>query len=178
MKYPPIRNNEGFTLLEVLIYTALLAAVATILTNAILMLSRSRGQAVSRSETNLNLRFAIEKIKRDVSASSTLLVPASAGATSSSLVISSSGLNIAYCVANGQLRRQVSGACDVSSEPLTGSTTVVANPVFTRLENSNVDFGKKIVSLEVELSASSTNASPDWQYGQSVRTAIDFHQDF
>jgi prepilin-type N-terminal cleavage/methylation domain-containing protein len=178
MKYPSIADNKGFTLLEVLIYTVLLAVVATILTNAILMLSRSRGQAISKSETNLNLRFAVEKIKRDISASSTLLTPAAAGATSSSLVISSSGIDVTYCVANGQLRRQAGGACNASSEAITGSTSIVAAPVFTRLENSSAEFGKKIVSLVVSLSASSTSAAPDWQYGQSVRTTIDFHQDF
>ncbi|NTW22240.1 prepilin-type N-terminal cleavage/methylation domain-containing protein [Candidatus Falkowbacteria bacterium] len=173
-----IIDNKGFTLLEVLIYTALLALLATILTNAILMLSRSRGQVVVKSEINQGLRFAAERIKRDVSASSTLITPAFAGATSSSLVLSNSGANITYCVADYQLRRQAGGACNASSEAITGSSARVGTPVFTRLENPSTVFSKKIVTLEIRLSASSTAASPDWQYGQSLRTTIDFHQDF
>jgi len=173
-----LKKNEGFTLLEVLVYTALLAGVATILTGAILMLSRSRGQTIAKTETNQSLRFAVEKIERDISASSTLVTPASAGATSSSLVLANSGANITYCVTGNRLRRQAGGACGDSSEPITGSTTSITSALFTRLENSSADFGKKIVSLEVRLSASSTSVSPDWQYGQSIRTSIDFHQDF
>lgn len=165
-------SNKGFSLLELLIYIAIIAIVTVFIAGIFLILNKSRGQTEARNEVNSSLRFAIEKISQDVRAASGVNTPTSAGATSTNLQVVVSGLNVDYCVADAKLRRQANGSCDASSEEITGNTVRIKSLVFTRLENTNTILNKTIVSIGVNLSIDYNSTSTDWQYSASKKTAI------
>lgn len=165
-------SRAGFSLLELLIYIAILSLITLVIGNAFVSFNRSRGQVEARSEVNTALRFAIEKMAQDIHAASSATTPATAGATSSTLVLSVSGTTVSYCVVNSQLLRDTSGGCSGSGEAMTSTTVTVATPTFTRIENTNTVLSKTFVSIEINLTASYNTSNPDWQYTESKKTTV------
>jgi len=165
-------STKAFSLLELLLYVAILVIIMVFLSGAFLSFLRGRSRVEAKNEVNSNLHFAVEKISQDVASASSVSIPASAGATSTSLVLIVSGSEVTYCVSGGQLRRQVSGPCNSSSSAITSSNITVATSTFTRLENTNTVLGKTIVSIEISLSMGYNSASPDWQYEASRKTTV------
>lgn len=159
--------RRGFSLLELLIYIAILSGILVLISQAFLSFNRGKGLGEARSEVNSNLRFAIEKIASDVRSASLVSTPATSGASSNTLVMTVSGSTITYDVLAGQLRRQV----DVlAPEPITSSTVTITNATFTRLENTNTVLAKTVVSIEIDISAAYNSTSPDFQYSQRKKT--------
>lgn len=165
-------RNSGFSLLELLLYIAVLSIVMTMLVGVFFSINRSRGRVEAQSEVNSSLRFAVERIGQDIKSSSQISTPVAAGNTSNNLVINNDGPTIEYCINANMLRRQESGTCDGNSPTITSDKVKIESLSFSRIENSNANFNKKIVSLEVNISASYNSMSPDWQYSASKKTTI------
>lgn len=158
--------SDGFSLLELLIYVALIAILTMIVASTVLILNRSRGATEARAEVNTNLRFAIEKIAQDIQSASAITTPASTTTpTASTLVMTIGGSPVTYDVVGGVLKR--------NGDPITASTTLFATPTFTRRENKNYTLGKSMVTIKMNLSASYNDSRPDWQYTAAKETAVD-----
>jgi prepilin-type N-terminal cleavage/methylation domain-containing protein len=164
MKIP---NQRGFTLLELILYIGILAIVMVVIVNIFVALSKGNGNVEARTDVDSNLRYALEKINQDVRAASSVTTPASAGATSSTLVMTVSGSTITYDVSSGQLRRQVNAGTPVTITP---TTVTVAAPTFTRLHNTNTVLSVTVVTIVSDLTISRANTSPDKQYSQRKKT--------
>ncbi len=170
---PQSSAQKGFSLLEFLIYIAVLSVVAMVVASMFLSINRGRGQVETVNEVNSNLRFAAEKISQDLRLASSVSIPALAGATSTTITATVSGSGLTYCVSGGKLRRQVgAGACNDSSEAITNDSVIVDSLVSTRLENTNPILAKTVVSVEVDISVSYNSASPDKQYSGRKKTTI------
>ncbi|MFA6407210.1 MAG: prepilin-type N-terminal cleavage/methylation domain-containing protein [Candidatus Paceibacterota bacterium] len=167
-----IYNQKGFSLLELLIYTAILAIVTVVIAGAFTTLNRGRGRSEAQVEVNSNLRFAIDLIAQDLRSATAISVPATANATSSSLSAIVSGVAVNYCITSSTLRRQSAGACSASSEAVTSNLVLVDSLLFTRLENTNATLSKTIISIETSLALSYNSSSPDWQYSSSKKTTV------
>jgi len=155
-----------------LIYIAVLAIVMTMLVGVFFSINRSRGKVESQSEVNASLRFAIERIGQDIKPAQQISTPAAAGNSANNLVINNSGSTLEYCIASNQLRRQENGTCNDSSPTITSDKVKVENLSFNRIENSNTNFSKVIVGIEVNITISYNATSPDWQYSASKKTTI------
>ena len=160
-------HKKGFTLLELLIYVAILAVLMVGIASAFISFNRGRGQVEARSEVNSNLQFAIEKISHDLKFASSVTTPAAAGASSNTLVLVLDGSNITYNVSSGQLKRQVNSE---TPETITSDKVTVATPTFTRLENTNTVLPKTVISIETNISVTYNSESPDYQYSESKKT--------
>jgi len=168
-----IRNScGGFSLLELIIYVAILAIVMTVLATSFVSINKGRGKSEAQIAVNSNMRFVLERIGQDIRGASAISLPATANATSSSLTTTVSGVQIAYCLVSGILRRQSGGACSGASEALSSQEVLISNIVFTRLENANTITAKTAVSIEVSLGMSYAGTSPDWQYSGSKKTTF------
>lgn len=164
-------SNKAFSLLELLIYIAILAIVMVILAASFTAINKGRGKSEAQIEVNSNIRFALERIGQDIRSASSISVPAS-GATSTSLTTTVSGTQVSYCLTSGTLRRQSAGACSASSEAISSQSVSITNLVFTRLENANTITGKTAISVEVAIGMSYAGTSPDWQYSGSKKTTF------
>lgn len=154
--------QKGFSLLELLIYIALLSIVTLIFAGTFISIDRGRGNIDASSEVDSNLRFAMEKITNDIRSATAVSTP-TASSTSITLVLTVSGASTTYDVSGGQLRRQVGAG---AQEPITATTVTVSAPTFTRLDNTNTYLSKTIISIKVDLTMSYNSASPDYQYSQ------------
>lgn len=164
-----IQKGGGFSLLELLIYLAILSVLVVVIANIFISLSKSNGQSQAKSEVNGAIRFASELLRQDVKNASVITVPsAGAGTTSSSLTLTRDGHTIVWDTSAGILRRSLDGA--ISN--ITNINVLVGTPTFTRIENANQVFGTTNVSIEVNMSFSYNSASPDWAYTDSLQTTI------
>lgn len=159
----------GFSLLELLIYTAVISISAIVIVNAFLTLNRGMGQATAQSKVNSSLRFAIAKISSDVRAASTISTPScSPSCTGSTLVMTIGADTITYDLSSGQIRRQVNSVTPIPT--LTGTEVIVNSLNFTRLQNTNTVLNKTITSIETVINMSYNTSKPDYQYSATERT--------
>jgi type II secretory pathway component PulJ len=171
----PFKKIAGFTLIELTIYIAILSVITVMVADSFLILNKGKGGVAAKSELNSNLRFVLERMKRDVSSASSLITPNTTAATSSSLVLVVGANSISYIIDNNRIARQV------DSQPLeyvSSDRVRITDMYFSRLENTNLVLDKKRISVEINVFASYNSNSPDWQYSQNERTSIDLNQDF
>ena len=159
-------------MLELVIYVAVLAIVSLVIASMFVTINRGQGQVEVRAEVNSNSRFAIEKISQDLRAASAVTTPATAGATASNLVMTIAGSTIEYCLAANQLRRQVNGTCNASSETISSNRVIVNTPTFVRLENTNTVLAKTVVSVAVNLTVTSLDTTGEKIFSVNKKTAI------
>jgi len=163
-----LKLQAGFTMLELLLYMAILAIVTVFLVQAFFNLNRGQGENQAQSDVNSNLAFAAEKIDADLRAASSVATPATAGATSSNLVMTVNGTTVQYCMLNGVLYRQLSSAaCSSASTQITAASVTVGSPTFTRIENTNTTLGKTFVTVQSILTVSNSSQNPEGQFSMS-----------
>ncbi len=167
-------KQQGFSLLELIIYLAILSGLMVIISNTFIDLSKARARAEAKNEVNAAIRFATERIRQDLkNASSTVATPITApllGTPSSTLIVKSAdGLtSITYDVLLGQLRRNDNGTMATT----TGTNIFVGQPTFTRLENYNTTFLATTTSIQVAMTFSYNASSTDWTYSADMRTTV------
>lgn len=158
--------------MELLVYMAILSVIVVILANSFLSLVRGRNQISGRGEVSSALRFAAAKINQDIKSASSVGIPASMNATSSSLQVVSDGVTITYDVSGGQLRRNIGGG----PEAITSSLVTITNLVFTRLENFNHVLSATTTSIETNISMSTINTGSESLYSGSVKSTAALRQ--
>ncbi|MEK7148544.1 MAG: hypothetical protein AAB770_01365 [Patescibacteria group bacterium] len=161
-------QNRGTSLLELLLYIAILAGLMIVVTDAFTSLSKGRGQSQAKSEVNAAIRFATEKIRQDLKGASVVTTPI-LGTASSTLNLTASSTVIIYDVSSGQLRRKEGAGAYVA---VTGSNITVSTPTFTRLENRNTFLGATTTAIQIAMAMSYNSSSTDWRYSASLRTAV------
>jgi len=165
----------GFTLIELVVYIAILSVVTIMVADSFLILNKGRGGVEAKSELNSNTRFVIERIKRDVAAASALNSPASSVATSTLLDLTVASSSIKYTVSANKVTRQVDAQ---TPENISSDNINFDSLYFARVENTNPILNKKRISVEINISAYYNSLSPDYQFRQSEKTSIDLNQDF
>jgi len=158
---------RGFSLLELIIYMAILSIMSVIMTGSFLSLARGRAQADSRTEVNANVRFAMEKIEQDIRSASSVVTPVY-GTASSTLQLMIAGATTTYAVSTGILQRTVGAG---SPDRISGTTVVIDAPTFTRIENYNATLGATSTFIQTLITVRYYGASPDTTYSATVRTS-------
>ena len=164
--------NGGFSLFELLVYVSILLVLTVVLVGVFTSISRSSGQTESRSEVNSNLRFAFDKLSQDINIATQISTPAIAGDTANTIVMTSGGSTVTYCIVANQLKSQVTGACNASSEAVTSSKVIVNSLLFTRIENTNTALNKTFISIKADMNIKYNSSSPDWQFSSTKVTTI------
>jgi len=162
---------RGFSLLELLIYLAILSGLVVISVTMFISLSRGQGQSSARSEIDYSIRFATELMRQDIKNASAVSVPA-LGTPSSTLSLTRDGVTILYDVSSGVLRRKEGAASPVN---VTNSNTTVGTPTFTRIENTNTVFSKTSIAIKINMNFSYNSTSPDWAYSASLQNTVNLY---
>lgn len=160
-----LKNKKGISLLELLIYIAILSGLMVVVSDAFISLSKGRGQAEARSEVNAAIRFAAERIKQDVKNASVISTPA-LGTPTNTLSLTVSGVPVVYDVVSGVLRRTENGV----TASTTGSTITVDAPTFTRIENYNSAINATTTAVQTEMTFHYNSSTSEWTYADTLRT--------
>lgn len=164
--------QKGFSLLELLLYVAVLAIITTFISGAFFSINQGRARVEAATEVNANLRFAVEKMTQDIKSASAVSVPASAGATSTTLQLTIGGSSLMYCIPDGRIRRQDGGACTGSSPAITSGSVVGDALIFSRTENSNAALGKTFITIGILVTLHYNSDVPEWQYVATKQTSV------
>lgn len=81
--------QKAFSLIELLIYMALLGMFLIVMTNVLVTALQSQSESISTSLVDIDSRFILWRLAYDVSHADSITIPASAGATASTLGLSS-----------------------------------------------------------------------------------------
>lgn len=153
------------SLLELLLYIAILSGIMVVVSDAFISLSKGRGQAEARSEVNSAIRFATERIKQDIKSASAVSVPI-LGTPANTLNLTVGGLPIVYDMLGGVLRRTENGV----TASTTGNFVSVETPIFTRLENYNSVLKATTTTIQTEMTFRYNSTGGDWIYADTMRT--------
>lgn len=164
-------SKQGFSLLELLIYVAVLSGLMVVVGNSFIGLSKGRGQSEARSEVNAAVRFASEKIKQDLKSATSLVAPV-LGTASSTLEMVVPGFTIKYDTLNGQLRRTEGTGLATTTTVVTGSGIFVESPTFVRIENHNQPLSATTTAVKISAIFRYNASSTDWMYQSTLQTTI------
>lgn len=159
---------KGFSLLELLIYMAILSGLMVIVANSFISLSKGQGQSQARSDVNSAIRFATERLRQDIKGASSVTTP-STTTSSSTLQILVGGTTIVYDTLLGQLRRKEGVATPVS---VTNNNVAVTSLLFTRQENYNTTLQSTTTAIQILMTIRYNASSTDWTYSDTLRTTV------
>jgi Tfp pilus assembly protein PilW len=125
------KNRKGTTLVELLIYMALLAILLVTLTDMLVAILNIKVESEATSNVEQDGRYVIERLVYDIRKADAINSP-SLGGTSSSLSITVDGGTYSYAVSGDYLQL----ANTYGTNNLNGNTSVISNTSFKRLGNS------------------------------------------
>ena len=163
--------KQGFSLLELLIYVAILSGLMVVIANAFISLSKGRGQSEARSEVNAAIRFANERLKQDLKNATSLTTPI-LGTASSTLEVVVPGFTIKYDTLAGQLRRTEGTGLATTTTTVTGPGIFVDTPTFTRFENYSSVLQATTTAVKISTVFHYNASSTDWVYQSALQTTI------
>lgn len=159
-------KQQGFSLLELLIYIAILSGFLLVIANLFFTVSTNSAREEVRSEVRQNLRFATQKITDDVrSAKEIVTATLPDGGAGNILDIKGiDGTVVRYSILNGVLVKTIKfGLPEENSEPVTtDKVTVNITPeIFNRIGNTIQ------INLKIDYNDSGRE---DYKFFESVKT--------
>lgn len=147
-------SERGSTLVEFLLYMALLSGFLIVLTNIFISIVELKIDTESVSSIEQEGRFIMTRMIHDLHRASGISTPSSAGSTSSSLVIVIGGVNHTYQLNGANLEL----TNDAGTNRLNSSEALISGLSFLRVGNAG---GKHTVKVQftVESVAQRTSGS-------------------
>lgn len=164
MKHTP---KQGFSLVEMLIYVALMALIAVALVNSIMTITRSYNQLRVRAAIDASAATAFNRMILEIRNAESIDVATSTFDTSpgalglNSTDSSGNATTTRFYVASGRLRLIV-GTADQG--PLTASTTAITSLIFRRLSTTT----SEAVKIEMQIDGQSGHATKTGTYYSTV----------
>lgn len=125
--------KRAFTLIELLIYMGVIGTLLTLLGTILVSTLNLQLESQATSVVEADGRFLLARLGYDLHRADSLISPAAAGETTSSLTISAAGQTSTYSVTAGSLLLTT----PTSSLPLNSFATQVDSFSLTRLANPN-----------------------------------------
>lgn len=127
-------KQKGTSLLELIIYIAILSVVATVMINIFMVTMRSRDTANVRFEVAQNLRFATEQIRQAVFGASAISASGTCPLNILNATSSVGSATSSFYVNVGVLKfSNTSGTSDITTDKVIATTT--AGCLFTIIDN-------------------------------------------
>lgn len=159
------KTQRGFTLLELLIYIAILSGFLIVVVNLFLAVSTSSSREEARAEVQQNLRFAVQQITDDMRSASAIILPAGGG-SGNTLELTVDAASTVYSIDNGVLQKTRNS---VTENITSGNVTVsITNPIFVRSFNAGA---RPTVQISLEISYKD-NGRSEYSFADKLQTTI------
>ncbi len=162
-----MKQREGFTLIEVLIYLAIFSVSAIFLINILSSSIKVQSQQSITNELNQQISFVSSAIEREVQGASLIENPAGVASTTLVLRYSSSTLDPTYIFANASGTAVYIQEGSGTAKPLTNSLIRVQSFQVTKYENAG---GR--AAIQVALALQYNSDIPQNQLTRTLQTAI------
>lgn len=136
-----ITDRSGFTIVEFMIYMAILSGFLVVLTNIFVSIVELKADTESVSAIEQDGRFIMARMMHDLHRASGVTIPAASGAASSSLTIVIGGVNYTYQLTGADLTL----TNDTGTNRLNSSESKVSGLSFLRVGNAG---GKPTVQIQ------------------------------
>ncbi len=165
MKNTP--TQHGFTLIEVLVYIAIMTMIMSGIVGYSLSLSDARAKNYVVQNVQSNGRVLLSTLSEKVRMSSIVSTP-TAGASSNQLVLAMPGgaPSVVFSLSAGRVVMYVAGNADIY---LTDSRTTVANLSFT---NTAFAGERDSIDIQADVSYAASAGSGAYEYSEHLRTAV------
>jgi len=168
-------NKRGFTLIETLIYIAVIGLISGSFVAFGSSVSSARNKTYAAQEVQSNVRFALEIISNQIRSSSGINVPASVwNANNGKLVLTNAELNKNPAIIDldeeGRLRLKLGSADPIF---LTSPRVKVDRLYFYNFSNENE---RENIGLEMSVVYRQEASSAEFGFRQDVKTAVSVRQ--
>lgn len=150
--------KKGFTLVEIILYMALLSIFLITLVDILVSLLDVQVESQATSAVDIDSRYLVDRFGYDAQRASAITMPVNAGDISNNLILTIGGVNYTYSLSGGNL---VLGD-SISINNLNSSQTKVTSATFQKIKNGS---GKDTVKIDFVLESEATRNS-----GKEVRT--------
>lgn len=158
-----MRNRQGFSLFEVIVYLAIISVVMTAVLSIVARSVLNRVKAEALFSVTHSTRFAMERMVQDVRAAAD--INETDLASNILTVESAEGTIHSYTLVDGQLMLSINGITPVALTPDTLRVTS-----FTIEDRTTVGTEATAVELELSLETASNNPRPEYQADFSLNT--------
>jgi Tfp pilus assembly protein PilW len=124
-------RKKGFTIVELLIYMGLMSGFLVIMGNVFFSVLDLQLESKASSDVQQDGQFILSRLGYDLRRATAVSVPATAGETGNSLIMTIGGSNFAYSVNGGDLQLTAGGG----SQNLTSFGSSIQDFSVTRLQN-------------------------------------------
>ena len=158
-----INKKSGFTIVELILYMAIMGIFLTVLTEIFTSITGSRTDAEISSSISQDNTYVLAKFMYDIQRADSIGIPSAAGLNSTSLELSIDGVTNTYALSNGDLQLTNSSG----TNNLNGFNTFISNLRFTRLgSSSDTD------TISIEYTITSRQSDKTGTESKSVSTTI------
>ncbi|MDA2936200.1 type II secretion system GspH family protein [Patescibacteria group bacterium AH-259-L05] len=169
--------RSGFTLIETLVYVAIIGIVIVSFVTFSISISNSRNKAYVTTEVQENARIALEVIRQRIHAANNVTIGSSTfdtdpGILSLQVADTSRNPTIIDLTADDGSLRITEG---VNSPVIITSDEVrVVNLVFTNLTSPNIS--RENIRIEITVDYNTTGGDVEYNYSYSLQTAVSLRQ--
>lgn len=160
-------NRQGFTLIEILIYSAIFAVTAVFLVNILTTTTRVQSRQTALNELNQQMTFVASTIERLIRSSSLIENPAGVASTTLVLRMPTSANDPTKIFTDASSTAIYVQEGSGAALAITGSRVKIGSFEVTKYENPG---GRAIVQVDLTLSYNSDN--PQFQFSRTLTTAI------
>ena len=139
-----LNDMRGFTLVELLVYMALLAVFLIVLTDIFVSILDVQSESQATSATEQDGRFILSRLAYDIPQATSIITPASLGQTENFLEIDVSGTTYRYDLASNNLQLDDG----TGTNTLNSSETTVPSISFQRIGNAG---GKDTIRIQFDI---------------------------
>lgn len=143
------RRRAGFTLIEIIIYMALLAIFLLTLTDIFVSILDVQLESDATSAVEQDGRFILSRMAYDIPHASSIETPPQIGQTRSNLRMTIGGVTYEYAENGGNLQL----INDLGTNSLNSSESVISNPSFQRIANSAVSGTKDTIKIQFTITS-------------------------
>lgn len=159
----PPAGRQGFTIVELLIYSGILVTFLYVMTSMFTAILDTKLESETASAIVQDGQYLFSRLAYDIERADTLVTPAALGGQSSALALRIGGVEYMYAVSGGNLEL----TNDIGTFPLTSFGTNISNLSFRRY--GNVD-GKH--SVRIVFTLTSTTQRPGGADVRDFETTI------
>ncbi len=157
-------SRAGFTLLEFIIYIAIVGGLSTFVAGAFIIANRGGSVAQARYAVNSNMRVVLDSIEQDIKNASDVLTPV-VTANSSTLLVRIGPDTITYDVLSGRLRR--------NGQNITSESVTVSGANFRLFTNLNIPTLKHAININSTITIAYNSSSPESAFSETLsKTAL------
>jgi type II secretory pathway pseudopilin PulG len=157
-----VTSHRGFSILELLIYIAILSIVVIVLSAALISFVRAKARVEAIVEVDEALRFISEQVTRDIEGAQAISLPA-IGSGTSTLAFTHASSAAMYTLTNGVLYRTFG----TTTETLSSERVVISSLIFERTENYEAQLPATSTGIRWVVHAQHRFIAPEYAYDGS-----------